>query len=448
MNLWPEDDSPFAEVFDAAAVRDQGAPDAPRIEFVRHPLYPMQAAIIDDPARFTITEATTKAGKTMSHIEWLLERAQLHARGNLWWVATVSGTAAIAYRRTVDRLRGFLDSGGKKIQVGEMIPFRKHNTERWIDVFGARVWFKSAEKPDNLYGEDVYDAVGDEITRWRQEAWFALYTTLSATGGGAKLIGNVKGRRNFAYMLARKAEAGEPDWGYHRLTADDAIEGGVLDAGIVAQAERDLPPAVFKELYKAQASDDEGNPFGAREIDACQIPELAAGPAVVYGLDLAKKTDWCVLTGLNAAGRECVHQRWQGPWRDTIKRVRRDVGSTPCLVDSTGVGDPILEALQADGAVNFTGYVFSSPSKQRLMEGLAAAISGPEIWIASVATLSELRSFEYEYTRTGVRYSAPAGMHDDCVMSLALARQALLEFMRGSPAAALLEYLRGSKSAA
>jgi len=35
----------------------------------------------------------------------------------------------------------------------------------------------------------------------------------------------------------------------------------------------------------------------------------------------------------------------------------------------------------------------------------------------------ELEAFEYVYTRTGVRYSAPEGLHDDCVCSLALARQ-------------------------
>lgn len=33
------------------------------------------------------------------------------------------------------------------------------------------------------------------------------------------------------------------------------------------------------------------------------------------------------------------------------------------------------------------------------------------------------RRFEYDYTRGGVRYSAPHGVHDDCVMALALAVQ-------------------------
>jgi hypothetical protein len=33
----------------------------------------------------------------------------------------------------------------------------------------------------------------------------------------------------------------------------------------------------------------------------------------------------------------------------------------------------------------------------------------------------ELEAFQYEYTAAGVRYAAPAGMHDDCVCALALA---------------------------
>lgn len=434
-SLWPEPDaSPFDEVFEAAARRSvEQADETGGVAFRRHALYPMQAAIVDDPRRFTITEATTKAGKTMSHIEWLLEEAQQIGRGHHWWVATVSYSAGIAFRRTCDRLRGFIDSRGRKIQVGEPIPFRKHESEHWIDVFGARLWFKTAEKPDNLYGEDVYRAVGDEVTRWREAAWHALYTTLSATGGRAKLIGNVKGRRNFAYKLARKAEAGEPDWGHHRLTAQDAIEGGVLDPSIVQQAKRDLPENVYRELYEAQASDDEGNPFGITHIRACTVPALSEAEPVAWGWDLAKSSDWTVGIALDENGAVCRLERWQRPWQDTIRAIRQLTGDLPALVDSTGVGDAILEGLQVDGRQNFEGYVFSAPSKQRLMEGLAVEIQGHALQFPAGVIVSELESFEYAYTRTGVRYTAPEGVHDDCVCSLALARAARAALAKGRP---------------
>ena len=37
--------------------------------------------------------------------------------------------------------------------------------------------------------------------------------------------------------------------------------------------------------------------------------------------------------------------------------------------------------------------------------------------------VAEMEVFEYMLTPTGVKYSAPAGMHDDAVISLALAKK-------------------------
>ena len=104
----------------------------------------------------------------------------------------------------------------------------------------------------------------------------------------------------------------------------------------------------------------------------------------------------------------------------TIEDVASHVKSVCASVDSTGVGDPILEALQKKGP-NYEGYKFSSSSKQQLMEGLAVAIQRSEIKFPDGLIKAELEIFEYQYTRTGVRYSAPDGFHDDCVCALALA---------------------------
>lgn len=404
----------FTKFADSIAV-DNFAGDFDRIE-----LYPKQAAIVDDSARFTITEATTKAGKTASHIEWLLERAAYHRSGNVWWVATVHSTAEMAMRRTMERLRGFIDSGGELKQVSEPIPFTKNESKGFIDVFGCRIWFKSAEKPDNLYGEDVRDAVGDEVTRWRESAWTALYTTLTATKGKAKLIGNVKGRRNWAYKIARKAEAGEPNWSYHKLTALDAIEGGVIEQGIVDQAKRDLPETIFNELYMAIAGDDQGNPFGLRHISEAISPLHSTTP-VAFGVDLAKSIDYTVIIGLDEGGSICHYQRFnQVPWAQQKKIILEAIGDTPTMMDSTGVGDPITEELQ-QVAPNIEGFKFTSSSKQQLMEAYVSAIQQGKTTVLDNEHRVEMESFEYEYTRTGVRYSAPQGMHDDTVMGAALA---------------------------
>jgi hypothetical protein len=95
------------------------------------------------------------------------------------------------------------------------------------------------------------------------------------------------------------------------------------------------------------------------------------------------------------------------------------IGQVRTLADSTGVGDPIVEDLQKTG--NVEGVKFTSQSKQQMMEGLSLAIQKREIMIPDGVIKNELESFEYEYTRTGVKYSAPSGLHDDCVCALALA---------------------------
>lgn len=285
---------------------------------------------------------------------------------------------------------------------------------------GAVIWFKSAEKPDNLYGEDVYAAVFDEASRGREESWWALRSTLTATRGPVRFIGNVKGRRNWFYALARRAEAGEPDSAYYKIVAADAVKAGVLDAEEIESARRVLPEQIFRELYLAEPSDDGGNPFGLSKIAACVAPGLSKAPPVVWGWDLAKHVDWTVGMALDADGRVCRFERFQKPWDDTIKYIV-DVTNAPALVDSTGVGDPIVELLQKNKPGMFEGYLFTSASKQKLMEGLAVEIQSLRTGYPDGVIKSELDSFEYEYTKTGVRYSAPEGFHDDTVCSLALA---------------------------
>jgi len=377
------------------------------VTYRRPSLYPKQQAAIFSPDRYGIIEGSTKCGKTVACIAWILERAMGGLRGQaFWWISPVYPQAKIAYRRLKRGLPETL--------------YTPNESELTITlVNGAIISFKSAEKPDNLYGEDVYAAVLDEATRMREEAWHAIRSTLTATRGPVRIIGNVKGRRNWAYALARRAEGGEPGWAYAKLTATDAIDAGIIASEEIDQAQRQLPESVFRELYFAEPSDDGGNPFGQEAIRAC-IGDVSGAPPAVYGVDLAKSVDWTVVVGLDETGAVCRFDRYQWPWEETVRRLAQEIGLTPAIVDSTGVGDPIVERLQRE-LPNVEGYNFSSSSKQRLMEGLAMAIQTGEVRYPQGVIVSELDAFAYEYTRTGVRYSAPDGMHDDCVMALALA---------------------------
>jgi hypothetical protein len=379
------------------------------LEIIRPRLTTYQKAIIYAVVRFTVTTAATKTGKTFSHLWWLFEEAGNSTKpgANFWWVAPVFSQAEIAF----NRLRRF---------VAGHPSFKINQTKLTIELPNeAIIHFKSAQDPDTLYGEDVYASVFDEFTRAKEAAWTALRSTLTATKGKCKFIGNPKGKKNWGAKLAARARSGEPGYQFFKITAYDAVEAGILDANEIEQAKRDLPELAFKELYLAEENEDQANPFGISFIKKC-IQPLSDKDPVAWGIDLAKSHDWTVAVGLDNEGQVCRFERWQSDWGQTRRRLIALIGYDPAYMDSTGVGDPIVEDVQKEcGQVE--GYHYSQMSKQKLMEGLASGIQNNEISVLEGIMQDELESFEYIYSNRGVKYSAPDGLHDDCVNALALA---------------------------
>jgi hypothetical protein len=378
------------------------------IEITKPKLTSYQKQILYSPARFTVTKGATKIGKTFPHLYWIFERAHDGKKkgANYWWVAPVHSQSKIAF----NRLRRVCVQLGYRINESELF------IETGID---SRIWFKSADNPDNLYGEDVFAVVFDEFTRAKEQAWHAIRSTLTATHGVCKFIGNSKGRKNWGHKLWLKAKSGEPGYEAFRITAYDAVAEGILTIEEIEQAKRDLPDLAFRELYLAEDLEDQANPFGITFIKN-QIRTISSAPTVCYGVDLAKSNDWTVVTGLDRSGNVSYFARWQSDWGQTRTRLIKTIGSTPALVDSTGVGDPIVEDMQR-ACMGVEGYHYTSSSKQKIMEGLANGIQKGVVGILDGIMRDELEAFEFVYGRTGVKYSAPSGLHDDSVNSLALA---------------------------
>src|SRR5687768_13180221 len=113
-----------------------------RIRYKRPFVYNYQRRILDDPARYTVTEASTKVGKTASHIIWLFEESlKIRFNQSVWWVAPVYAQAEIAFSRMKQQVtnRSFFQANESKLRL--TLPT------------GAHIQFKSADKPDNLYGD-------------------------------------------------------------------------------------------------------------------------------------------------------------------------------------------------------------------------------------------------------------------------------------------------------
>lgn len=292
-------------------------------------------------------------------------------------------------------------------------------------VTGGTIECWSMDTPDPGRSRKYHTVILDEcgIVKGLLPIWQeSIRATLTDYRGDAWLLGTPKGRREFHTLFA-KGEQGNEGWASFRMPTSS---NPAIDHEEIAAAKRELPPQIFAQEFEGIPADDGGNPFGMAAIAQCFAlgKSITDREVVCYGADLARAQDYTVLIGLNVSGQVVYFDRWNGvPWHETMERIVRETNreAQPVYADSTGVGDAIVPELQRRGRDNIEGFHFSSKSKQGLMEGLAAGIQTNAVAFAEDVIRSEMECFEYEYTKTGVTYSAPSGLNDDCVCALALA---------------------------
>ena len=285
--------------------------------------------------------------------------------------------------------------------------------------------FYTGERLDNLRGRKFHLVIIDEAafipdleSGWQN----SIRPTLTDFEGKAVFLSTPRGK-NFFYSMFMKQ--GENDWQSFKFSTYD---NPYINTKEIDEARLQLPEVVFEQEYLANPSENSANPFGNAYIKNCIRP-VSSQQIVAYGIDLAKSVDFTVIIGLDNGGNVAYFDRFQMDWHNTKETIRR-LPIAPILADSTGVGDPILEDLKREG-INIEGLKFTSQSKQQLMEGLAQAIQQGKIGYPAGVIVDELDIFEYQFTANGVRYSAPSGFHDDCVVALALAWQNF-NYKRGS----------------
>jgi hypothetical protein len=365
-----------------------------------------QQKILDSQSRFRVVMCGRRFGKSeLSQIEII--------------TAALMGKSVAYITPTYGLAETFFD------KLKDILPFPSNSKKLQIDLpTGGMIRFFTGERLDNLRGRKFHLVVIDEAsfiadleTGWTE----SIRPTLTDYLGRALFLSTPRGK-NYFYAMFLKGLNKEQDWQSFQFSTYD---NPFINKGEVDDARTQLPEVVFEQEYMANPSENAANPFGSAFIRQCVFP-LSTAPVKVYGIDLAKSLDFTVITGLDQNGSVCYFERFQMDWRQT-KQTILNLPRAPILMDSTGVGDPIFEDLQRDG-LNVTGYKFSSATKQQLMEGLAAAIHQRKITYPDGPIVRELEIFEYQYTPHGVKYSAPSGFHDDCVMSLALAVHHLSKF--------------------
>jgi phage terminase large subunit-like protein len=261
-------------------------------------------------------------------------------------------------------------------------------------------------------------------------------------GGWAWLIGTPK-RHNWFWEEWQKAQT-RPDWAaFHAPTlgvkigesaltrTPHPLENPFIPFSEIDDLWQTMPDRSFRQEILAEFVDDGGGVFRNVRAQATARPaEPIEGRQYLGGLDWALSVDYTVLTILDAETRTVVmRDRFNGAeyslQRERIAAAAKKYNDALIIGEANAMGKPNNDELRRMGC-RVRDFTTTSTTKADIIESLAAAFERGQITILDEPVgIAELESYESKrLAGGGVQYNAPSGMHDDTVMSLALALSA------------------------
>ena len=313
---------------------------------------------------------------------------------------------------------------------------RKDESRRRLELStGGVIEFWSLENFDAVRGRKYKHVVVDEaaMVRYLQEAWQAVVRpTLTDFEGSADFFSTPKGMNFFKTLYDWGQDPARADWMSWQMPT---LANPYIKPSEIESARLDQPERTFAQEYLAQFLDDAGGVF--RRVLASTTAELQekplAGHHYVFGVDWGKQNDFTVISVIDTdLNEQCYLERFnQIDYALQTQRLEALVERFKpemVLAEKNSIGDPLIEQLSRKGMM-IRPFNTTNASKTLAIEALALDIEkGSLRLLADPVQTAELQAYEAERLPSGMtRYSAPAGMHDDTVMALAIANQARRE---------------------
>ena len=309
---------------------------------------------------------------------------------------------------------------------------------------GGRILFRSLDNPDNARSLTAHGIVIDETGDVKPQAWYeVLRPMLIDTNGWLWAIGTPKGR-NWLWVEHMAAADRADSMAWQVPTLGVAVRDGRLVRQTPPLENPDIPFAEIERLYAtmservflqeilAQFVEEGGGVFrGVLQAATAERQDGPRGGATYIGaVDWALSTDFTVLTIMDATNRAVAYiDRFNGVdyslQRQRIYAACTRFGVTSVLAEENAMGKPNNDELRKMG-LPVRDFTTTNTSKAELIERLAADFEQGNVRILNdPALIAELQAYEATRLPGGMtRYSAPDNMHDDMVMSLALANYA------------------------
>lgn len=376
-----------------------------------------QQAIVAHPAKRKTCAMGRRYGKTVMGGVIVANVTRQH--GKAAWVVPTYKNSRPLWR--------WISSTFKPLEAAKVVSISKADQVITTNLGGFFAIY-SEENIDSMRGEWFHVVVNDEAAKFREESRYDVIEPTVADSDGEIIDISTPRGRNWFWREHQLGLAGENDRkAFHAPTNANPMPS-IQKA--FERAQQVLTERSFQQEWLAMFLEDGGGVF-RRIMAAATLQPLEQGEEgkqYIYGADWARYNDYTVFTVIDPMTKRLVYMdRFnQIDYSLQIARLRALTKRFPPVVivaEENSMGGPIVERLQRDEGLPVQAFKTTNSTKATIIEGLAVAFEQGEIEILNDPILTgELMAYDQERLPSGlIRYGAPEGQHDDCVMSLALA---------------------------
>jgi hypothetical protein len=204
-----------------------------------------------------------------------------------------------------------------------------------------------------------------------------------------------------------------------------------MNAARLADIRCNVTERIWRQEYEADILSDAGAVFRNLETACVLKPAAPYTGAFAMGIDWGRSNDYTAIVLLDMkTRRQVLLDRFNEiGWtlqRGRLKALADAWRPQVIIAESNSIGAPNIEALQREG-LPVQPFETTAASKPALIEGLALALEqGTLALLDDPVQKAELSAYELTRLPSGrYAYGAPAGLHDDTVIALALALHGL-----------------------
>ena len=382
-----------------------------------HPGQLRAVELIKGDSKYVTVVAPRQTGKSFLAMQTILYWALNNPGAEIFWVAPTWSQSKKPFENIYDAVypSGLIKSANRSDVT---LTFKN----------GSKVYFKSAERPDNLRGYTGDFMIIDESAYMNDETWKAVLRPIMLVRGKKILfISTPRGNNWFKEMfdLGQSQDPETEDYASCRMHYND---NPFVDQKEIELARKTLPATIFAAEYEGSFEDSGRNVFDTSKVTKTDTWPRANGK-VYSAIDWGRANDYTVATFMDSKGQVIdIYRQNLTDWSIMVQEILVKVKqyNATVLCEQNSIGDVLYETMKKQWQDTHP-FVTSNSSKKEIIEGLVLDLNEDNITVPSEdlfpPLLFELDAYEYQYspkTRT-VTYNAPSGLHDDTVISICLA---------------------------